>query len=210
MPKRTITEREGGFEEATADVIVIYDGIEDLVWENQNFNNDGDTIEFTLKPGVKEAFNFEHAKRVFGDWELPKAKRSQEKVWADMIKDRCDRSPSLDGRLVMVKIYDEEDNLLWDATKEYAHWMERHGAKMLPRPDKKSGITVEMPKILAEADGDALKKLWLHSTGCKLPAGMKFALARDLLLPRLDESQIADVLSAEFEKEPDMSKYDKT
>ena len=210
MPKRTITELEEGVQETTPDVIVIYKGDEPLVWDNQNFNNDGNTVEFTLLPGVEEEFGQEHAKRVFGDWTMPKKNRTQEKLWADMIKDRCDRSPSLDGRLVMVEIYDEDKNLLWDAKLEYDQWMERHGAKLLARPDKKSGITVKMPKILAEADGDMLKQLWFHSFDTKMPAGLQHAHARDILVVRLDADQIADVLVEEFAKEPDMSQYDKT
>lgn len=209
MPKRTITEKNEGIREETPDVIVVYQGDEPLVWESQNFTGDGDTIEFTLLPGKKESFSMAYAKQVFGNWELPRAKKQDEKVWADMIKDRVDRSPSADGCLPMVKIYDTEGNVLWDAGVEFAHWIERHGAKMLPRPDKKSGVTVEMPKVLAEADGDALKALWLHSFKAKMPPSMSFEVARQCLLPRLNAEQIADVLAAEFEKIPDMSQYDK-
>lgn len=215
MPKRTITEKDKGVREETPDVIVIFRGDESLVWESQNFHGDGDTVEFTLLPGVKEAFNAEYAKAVFGNWELPRVKKRDEKIWADMVKDRVDRSPSADGCLPMVEIYeagegDKDDVKLWDAAVEFAHWIERHGATMLPKPNKKSGITVEMPKILAEADGDTLKKLWLHSfKGSKMPPALSYADARSILVPRLSADQIADVLVAEFEKEPDMSQYDK-
>ncbi len=210
MPKRTITELDAGVREESPDVIIVLKSDEPLVWESQNFSGDGNTVEFTFLPGIKESFNQEYAKQVFGDWTLLRVKKRDERIWADMVKDRVDRSPSADGCLPMVEIYDEEGNLLWDAAVEFAHWIERHGPRLLPKPDSKSGVTVEMPKILAEADGDALKRLWEHKfKGSKLPAGMKHEHARQILLNMLDADQIADVLAAEFEKEPDMSPYDK-
>lgn len=214
MPKRTLSEKEEGIREEAPDVVIIYKGENPLIWESQDYYGDNDTVEFTLIPGVKEEFNRGYAKAVFGDWELKKATKAEQKLWADMVKDRIDRSPTCDGRLPMVEIYEADGKelgpKLWDAYEEFNEWIKRHGAKMLPRPDKKaSGINYEMPKVLIEADSDTLKKLWEHSFKAKLPAGLKHSDARAILVPRLTEEQIADVLKGEFEHEPDMSGYDR-
>ncbi len=215
MPKRTISEKEEGIREGAADVVISYKGEVPLVWESQNYYGDGDSVEFTLLPDVKEEFNREYAKAVFGDWELEKGTKKEQKLWADMIKDRIDRSPTSDGRVPMVEVYEADGKelglKLWDGYEEFGEWMEKHGAKMLPRPDKKSGVTVEMPKILAEADGNTLKALWEHKfKGGKLPAGMKHSDARDILLNMLDVNEIADVLKElHAGPEPDMSQYDR-
>lgn len=209
MPKRTITEREKGLRDETPNVIVIYKGNEPLIWESQNFAGDGDSVEFTLLPDVKEEFSYEYARRVFGDWTIPKRTKKEQKEWADMIKDRVDRSPTANGCLPMVEIYDQDENLLWNAVKEFTQWIEQHGASMLPRPDKKSGVSVKMPKVLAEADGDGLKKLWELKFKVKMPAGMQYNIAREILLNMLGADQIADALKPEFEREPDMSRFNK-
>jgi len=209
MPKRIITERKKGEKEEEPEVIVVYHGVEPLVWDNQNYAGDGDTMEFTLEPEVKETFPREYAKRIFGDWELPKKTKAERKEWADMVKDRVDRSPTCDGKLPMVVIFEQNGTELWDGPAEFSEWFERHGLKMLPRPDTKgSGIKFEMPVILKEADAATLRKLFEHAFGCKMPAGMKHEDAKKVLLAKLTPEQIADVLVDEFKVEPDMSQYE--
>lgn len=210
MPKRTISEREEGIREEAPDVIIIYKGDKPLIWESQNYYGDGDSVEFTLLPDVKEEFNREYAKAVFGDWTLTRKTKAEDKLWGEMIKDRIDRSPTCDGRIPMVEVYEVDETKLWDGYEQFAAWMEKHGAKLLPKPDTKgSGIKFEMPQLLVDADGDTIKKLWEHSFGVKKPAGLSYSHAKEILMTRLDESQIADVLKAEFEHEPDMSQYEK-
>lgn len=210
MPKRTISEKKKGEFVESPDVFIIYRGDVPLIWESQNYYGDGDSVEFTLLPGVKEEFNREYAKQVCGDWELPKNTKAEQVIWGAMIKDRIDRSPTCDGRIPMVEVYESDGTKVWDGHEQFGEWMEKHGAKMLPRPDKKaSGIDYEMPAVLAEADGDTIKKLWEHSFKVKKPVGLSYDHAREILVPRLTEEQIADVLKGEFEHEPDMSKYDR-
>ena len=211
MPKRTISEKTSGEFTESPDVVIIYKGDDTLVWESQNYYGDGDSVEFTLLPGEKEEFSRDYAKAVFGDWELKKNTKAEQKLWGDMIKDRIDRSPTSDGRIPMVEIYESDGAKVWDGYEQFSEWMEKHGAKMLPKPDTKaSGIAFEMPAILVEADGDTLKKLWEHSfKGSKMPPALKHSDARDILLARLTEEQIADVLKGEFEHEPDMTQYER-
>ena len=210
MPKRTISEKESGIREESPDVVIVYKGEKALVWESQDYYGDDDSVEFTLLPDVKEEFNREYARRVFGDWEQSRKTKADEKAWGDMVKDRIDRSPTADGRLPMVEVYEVDGTKLWDGKEQFSMWMEKHGAKMLPKPDKQaSGINFEMPKTLVEADGDTLKKLWEHSFGAKMPAGMKYDHARECLVPRMTEDQITDVLESEFAHDPDMSGYEK-
>ncbi len=211
MPKRTISEKEEGIREESPDVIIIYKGDKPLVWESQDYYGDNDSVEFTLLPKIKEEFNRGYAKAVFGDWDLPRKTKADEKAWADMIKDRIDRSPTCDGRLPMVEIYEVDDTKLWDAHEQFNAWMEKHGAKLLPKPDTKgSGIKFEMPRLLVEADGEALKKLWKHKFGVAMPVGQKHDISREILVNMLGVNEMVDVLKTEFEHEPDMTKYDRS
>lgn len=210
MPRRTISERETGVREESPDVVVVlHDGEKPIVWECQNYSGDFSTIEFTLLPGVEEAFPRGYGMEVFGNWEQPKGTKAEQRDWADMVKKRVDRSPTSDGRLPMVKILDADGSLLWDAKVEYSEWMAKHGAKLLPRPDTKgAGVKFEMPAILKDATGDQLKALWQEGFKETMPK-VKHETAKEILLARLTPEQISDVLVNEFEVEPDMSKYER-
>jgi len=138
----------------------------------------------------------------------PDESREKLKEWSAMIAYTIRRSPSLDGRLPHVRVYDQKDNLLWDAYAQMERWVE-HNSKLKDGFGRGKGSplggVVPMPEILKSATYDQLKKLWEESWGVKMPAGIQADVARECLKPRLTASQIQDVLAREYEaaREPE-------
>ena len=195
-------------------VTVKYCGVEPLEWFCQHYTPD-QHVQFSFEPGEEDKMEYNYARRVFGDWEVkPDESRDKLKEWSGMIAYTVRRSPSMDGKLAQVKIYDPDGNLLWDAEAQMERWLEYNakpsGGFAQQAQQKGFGGPVAMPEILAKASYDQLKKLWLQSWGSKMPAGIKGDVAKEVLKPRMTAEQIKDSLADLYSgPEPDMSKYHK-
>ena len=185
-----------------------------LEWLCQHYVPDKH-LHFNFAPGEKDKMDYDYARRVFGDWEInPDESRLKLKEWNGMMGYTIRRSPSGDGKLADVKIYDPDDNLLWDARVQMERWLEHNAVTgeafaKINAPGSFGG-PVAMPEILANATYDQLKVLWESSWGSKMPAGIKAEVARDCLLPRMTANQIKDALEELYSgPPPDMSQYSK-
>jgi hypothetical protein len=189
-------------------VTVEYLGHTPIGWVCQNYVPKKNLV-VRLEPNEKDKFDYDYARRVFGDWEVDpdKAKsaierREKIKEWNGMMGYTIRRSPSMDGKLPRVKIYDPDGNLLWDAHEQMGKWLE-HNAKEKDGFLKAKGVPpggpVEMPKILADATYAQLKTLWLAKFEHAMPAGIQAGVAKKALMPYLSAEQIEDVLRQEYE-----------
>jgi len=182
-----------------------------LHWVCQNYVP-GKDLEITLAPGEKDSFDYDYARRVFGDWEIDPAESPERRIeWNGMIAQTKRRSPSRDGKLPPVKVYDQSGDLLWDTAAQMEKWLVHNAAavEMFAAPSG-APMKVEMPRVLKEADYKQIKALWLNSWGSKMPAGMSADVAKEALMPRMTAEQITDVLKEMYSgPAPDMSQYKK-
>ena len=182
-----------------------------LKWTCQNYVESKD-LNVTLVPGEKDKFDYDYARRVFGDWDINPAESPEKRIeWNGMIAYTKRRSPSNDGKLPAVKVYDQNGDLLWDTAVQMEKWL-AHNAAAIDTFAAPSGapLKVEMPQVLKKADYKQLKAIWLKSWGSKMPAGMSADVAREALMPRMTADQITDVLKEMFSgPAPDMSQHKK-
>ena len=180
-------------------VKVVYEGRKPLQWVCQNYVP-GKNLVVKLEPGESDMFEYDYARRIFGDWEVnPDESRAKLKEWNGMIGYTIRRSPSMDGKLPKVKIY-LDDKLVWDAHEQMGRWLE-HNAKekdgFLKTTQPAPGGKVEMSKVLANASYAQLKTLWQSQFEHAMPAGIQAGVAKRALMPYLSEEQIHDVLAQE-------------
>ena len=209
----TTTQSESGAKAQLPHVTVENCGGFILHWVCQNYV-EGKDLAVTLEPGEKDKFEYDYARRIFGDWEVdPYASAESRIEWNGMIAHIKRKSPSCDGKLPQVKVYDHEGNLLWDAVAQMEEWL-KHNSKSKSAFAPPRGVplaNIEMPEILKNADHKQLKVLWLDSWGSKMPVGMKADVAKEALMPRMTASQITDVLKVHYSGDaPDMTQYVKT
>lgn len=183
-----------------------------LNWTCQSYV-EGKDCTFNLEPTEKDKFEYDYARRVFGDWEVDPNESPEKRIeWNGMIAHTKRKSPSYDGKLPQVKIYNHEGELLWDAAAQMAEWL-KHNAKSrsaFAPPKGAPGGDIEMPEILKNANEEQLKALWLEAWESPMPVAIKRDIARQALMPRLTAQQIADVLAKDYAgPEPDMSQYTK-
>jgi hypothetical protein len=204
MAQTYVENTESGIREEKAQVTVEYLGEEPLEWLCQNYVPKKD-VHFKLAPGEKDTFEYDYARRIFGDWEVvPEESREKEREWNGMIAYTRRRSPFGHDILPPVRIYDGKGELLWDTQVQMAKWLEKNKANKKafnPNLTEPSPLgNIPMPAILAEATHDQLKALWLESwKGQKMPAGMSSETARECLKPRMTATQITDVIAREYE-----------
>lgn len=206
------TKSESGAQAELPNVIVENCGNFTLQWTCQNYVPNRD-LTFTLAPGEKDQFEYDYARRVFGDWKVDPNESPERRIeWNGMIAHTKRKSPSKDGKLPNVKVYDQNGNLLWDAAAQMKDWLE-HNAGSRETFAAPGGPVIgagEMPKILRDASYPELKTLWLKSWGSKMPAGMKAEVAREALMPRMTAEQITEELKQHYSgPAPDMSRYTK-
>lgn len=206
----TQTQSEAGVKAEMPAVMVENCGNFTLKWTCQNYV-EGKDLNVTLVPGEKDKFDYDYARRVFGDWEIDPATSPERRIeWNGMIAYTKRRSPSKDGKLPQVKVYDQNDNILWDTAEQMAKWLEHNAASpevFAPPPGAPMG-DVEMPKMLQDADEKQLRALWLKAWGSKMPPGIKRDVAKQAILPRLTADQMTDVLKEMYSgPAPDMTQH---
>jgi len=164
-----------------------------LHWKCQNYVP-GKDCTFGLEPGEKDQFEYDYARRIFGDWEVDPNESSAKRIeWNGMIAHTKRKSPSRDGKLPHVKVYDQSGEVIWDAAEQMKNWLE-HNSKSRETFAAPGGVplqNIEMPEILKNADHKQLKVLWEKSWGSKMPAGMKTEVAKEALMPRMTAYQRA-------------------
>ena len=208
----TQTQSLAGAKAEMPAVIVENCGNFTLKWICQNYV-EGKDLNVTLVPGEKDKFDYDYARRVFGDWEINPDESPEKRIeWNAMVAYTKRRSPSKDGKLPQVKVYDQNDDVLWDTAVQMAKWLEHNAASpeaFAPPPGAPLG-DVEMPAVLKDATHAQLKALWLGSWGSKMPAGMSSEVAKEALMPRMTAVQITDALAKMFSgPAPDMSQHKK-
>ena len=201
---QTYTQREAvGVKKQLPMVTIEYLGEKPLAWKCQEYVT-GKDLEICLVKGEKDKFDYDWSRRIFGDWEVnPDESPDKKREWSDMIAHTMRKSPSKDGKLARVKIYDHSNTLLWDGIAQMEKWLEHNSMSKdsfpTAGPIQDVLANIPMPKMLKDASHAQLKALWLKSWGSKMPAGTSGEVAREILLPRMTADQIADVISKEYE-----------
>jgi hypothetical protein len=208
----TQTQSEAGAKAEMPAVTVENCGNFTLKWTCQNYVA-GKDLNIILAPGEKDKFDYDYARRVFGDWEVDPFKSPESRIeWNGMIAYTKRRSPSKDGKLPQVKVYDQSGNVLWDTAAQMEEWLKHNAASpeaFAPPPNSPLG-PLEMPEVLEKAGHKELKALWLKAFGSKMPAGTKGEVAKLAIMPHLTAGQITTELKEFYSTPaPDMSQHRK-
>ena len=208
----TQTHREAGTKAEMPAVVVENCGNFTLKWTCQSYVP-GKDLNIILAPGEKDKFDYDYARRVFGDWKIDPSESSEKRIeWNGMIAYTKRRSPSKDGKLPQVKVYNQNGDLLWDTAEQMAKWLEHNAAspEVFAPPANAPLGPVEMPAVLKDANEKQLKALWEKAWGSKMPPGIKRDVAKQAIMPRLTADQMTDVLEKMYSgPEPDMSQHKK-
>ena len=206
----TQTQSEAGAKAEMPAVMVENCGNFTLKWTCQNYV-EGKDLNITLVPGEKDKFDYDYARRVFGDWEIDPAVSPERRIeWNGMIAYTKRRSPSKDGKLPQVKVYDQNGDILWDTARQMEAWLEHNAAspEVFAPPAGAPMGEIEMPQMLKDADEKQLKALWLKAWGSKMPPGIKRDVAKKAIMPLLTADQMTDVLKEMYSgPAPDMTQH---